>query len=306
MSKRFNIYDEYREKFYRLPKVFFTNQRYIKLSNDAKMAWAILQDRLELSQKNRWIDDNGDFYFIYTNKKLEEILNCSKNKVTSIKKELTNADLLEQIQRGLNKANILYLNKPEVTDEDIYAIDNSEKKESDPSADKESQNKGLRNPKIRDSKLPKIGSQESHNMSPNDTDLSDTDLSDIDEEEYIISKIENNIFYKSLMIFLASKNVSKDLILRIIKECIKQKLYEFRVIDFKKQFEYMAKEIEYGVTYGAFEVYFVNGLKDRVEQAFISKEHMEQEKQKQEEKVHKRDTSIYYNWLVEDGTQQSI
>lgn len=123
-----------------------------------------------------------------------------------------------------------------------------------------------------------------------------------EEEDYIINEIDKNIFYKSLMIFLSSKNVTKELTLRIIEECIKQNLYEFRERDYIKQFDHMAKEIEFGVTYGAFEVYFVNGLKDRVEQAFISKEHMEQERQQQQEKLQKRDTSFYYNWLEEDGS----
>ncbi|HCX8974559.1 TPA: replication initiator protein A, partial [Staphylococcus aureus] len=49
--KLYNINEEYREKFYQIPKVFFTNPKYIKLSNDAKMAWGILRDRLDLSIK---------------------------------------------------------------------------------------------------------------------------------------------------------------------------------------------------------------------------------------------------------------
>ncbi len=36
-EQRFNIQQQYRQKFYQLPKVFFTNDKYIKLSNDAKI-----------------------------------------------------------------------------------------------------------------------------------------------------------------------------------------------------------------------------------------------------------------------------
>ncbi|MGU3127290.1 replication initiator protein A [Staphylococcus aureus] len=53
--KVYNINEEYREKLYQIPKVFFTNPKYIKLSNDAKMAWGILRDRLDLSIKNGWL-----------------------------------------------------------------------------------------------------------------------------------------------------------------------------------------------------------------------------------------------------------
>lgn len=64
--KLYNINEEYREKFYQIPKVFFTNPKYIKLSNDAKMAWGILRDRLDLSIKNGWVDSKtGNIYFYY-------------------------------------------------------------------------------------------------------------------------------------------------------------------------------------------------------------------------------------------------
>lgn len=66
-EQRFNIQQQYREKFYQLPKVFFTNEKYMELSNDAKIAYALLKDRLELSIKNNWFDKNGDIFFIFTN-----------------------------------------------------------------------------------------------------------------------------------------------------------------------------------------------------------------------------------------------
>lgn len=44
----FNIKEIQKEKFYQLPKVFFTNPKYVNLSNDAKITWSILRDRLDL------------------------------------------------------------------------------------------------------------------------------------------------------------------------------------------------------------------------------------------------------------------
>lgn len=123
----FNIKEIQKEKFYRLPKVFFTNPKYTKLSNDAKITWSILRDRLDLSIKNNWIDENGDIFFIYTNEKLKKILNISSpNKLSKIKKELTRADLFSQVRVGLNKPNKLYLKKPEVTKADVYCISKQE------------------------------------------------------------------------------------------------------------------------------------------------------------------------------------
>ena len=123
----FNIKEIQKEKFYQLPKVFFTNPKYTNLSNDAKITWSILRDRLDLSIRNNWIDKNGDIFFIYTNEKLKSILNISSpNKLSKIKKELTQADLFNQIRVGLNKPNKLYIKKPEVTEADVYYISQQE------------------------------------------------------------------------------------------------------------------------------------------------------------------------------------
>ncbi|HDD0732944.1 replication initiator protein A [Staphylococcus xylosus] len=123
----FNIKEIQKEKFYQLPKVFFTNPKYTKLSNDAKITWSILRDRLDLSIRNNWVDKNGDIFFIYTNEKLKSILNISSpNKLSKIKKELTQADLFSQIRVGLNKPNKLYIKKPEVTEADVYYISQQE------------------------------------------------------------------------------------------------------------------------------------------------------------------------------------
>ncbi|NWN86818.1 MAG: replication initiator protein A [Staphylococcus sp.] len=123
----FNIKEIQKEKFYQLPKVFFTNPKYTKLSNDAKITWSILRDRLDLSIRNNWIDENGDIFFIYTNEKLKSILNISSpNKLSKIKKELTQVDLFSQIRVGLNKPNKLYIKRPEVTEADIYHITQQE------------------------------------------------------------------------------------------------------------------------------------------------------------------------------------
>lgn len=122
-NRFFTLEQEVGERFFRIPKVFFTNEKYkTGLSNDSKIAYAILRDRLELSIKNNWVDNTGNIYFIYTITELEQILNCGNKKINNIKKELEKVNLLFQKRQGLNKPNRLYLLKPEVTKEDIYEI----------------------------------------------------------------------------------------------------------------------------------------------------------------------------------------
>ena len=45
--------------FYRVPKVLFTNDRFKYLSAEAKTLYGILLDRVPLSAKNGWIDEQN-------------------------------------------------------------------------------------------------------------------------------------------------------------------------------------------------------------------------------------------------------
>jgi len=122
----FTLQEQYGMKYYQMPKVFFTNEKYKKLSNDAKILYALLHERLQISIKNKWIDSSDSLYFIYTNQKLSEILNVSPRKITTIKKELMDASLLDQKQKSFNAPFHLYLMKPEITAADIYLINQTE------------------------------------------------------------------------------------------------------------------------------------------------------------------------------------
>ncbi|MHC5250404.1 replication initiator protein A [Enterococcus sp. LJL90] len=115
-----NIQDIYGELFFKFPKALLYGQKYKNLSNDAKIAYIILKDRLEYSIQNNWVDENQQVYFIFTNDELQGLLNCAKPKVIKIKKELEEAHLLKQIQQGLNKPNKLYLANLDVQSHEVY------------------------------------------------------------------------------------------------------------------------------------------------------------------------------------------
>ncbi|WP_195435786.1 replication initiator protein A [Enterococcus hirae] len=120
----------YREKYYQMPKVFFTNEKYMDLSNDAKIAYMLLKDRFDYSVKNNWVDSDDNIFFIFTVEELMKLLQCREGKVSKIKKELEKAGLLKQKRGRINKRdgkiesmpNLLYLGKPEVTNQDVFKI----------------------------------------------------------------------------------------------------------------------------------------------------------------------------------------
>ncbi|WP_457787029.1 replication initiator protein A, partial [Staphylococcus aureus] len=182
-EQRFNIQQQYREKFYQLPKVFFTNEKYMQLSNDAKIAYALLKDRLELSIKNNWFDENGDIFFIFTNENLKTILNCHDGKLTKIKKELSKADLLEQVRCGQGKPNKLYLKNPTITKEDVYELKKQEETSVEPSNDAEMRKSHFLKCENRISRNAEIAQQEMRKSHTNDTDLSNTEYIDTDNND---------------------------------------------------------------------------------------------------------------------------
>ncbi|WP_368909177.1 replication initiator protein A [Staphylococcus epidermidis] len=176
----FTITEQYREKFYQLPKVFFTNDNYKKLSNDAKISYAILKDRLDLSIQNNWVDQDGNIYFIYTVKQLEDILNCGNQKVSKIKKELEKVNLLIQKRQGLNKPNLLYLLKPEIQKSDIYTSHEESENKSNSLQDKEMLKSHVRKCENHTSGNVKITRQDMLKSHASDTDTSHTHTSDTD------------------------------------------------------------------------------------------------------------------------------
>ena len=52
-------YEAEQFSFYRIPKLLFTDNRFAGISTDAKLLYGILLDRMSLSMKNGWHDDQG-------------------------------------------------------------------------------------------------------------------------------------------------------------------------------------------------------------------------------------------------------
>ncbi|WP_436943317.1 replication initiator protein A, partial [Staphylococcus xylosus] len=174
MSRK-NIKNQASQNFYMLHKVLFINEKYKKLSDSAKVTYAILNDRVSLSIKNNWIDQNGDIYFIFTNENLQEVLDKSKNTITKIKKELQEVGLLEQVKTGFNRPNKLYLHEIETNINIEKEIQNSTSNNDESSDSKESQIMGVQSPKQWEPRIPNNGSPESQNLDSNNTDLNNTD-----------------------------------------------------------------------------------------------------------------------------------
>ena len=99
-------------KFYKMPRALFESKEYQNLSIKAKTMYMLLFDRLDLSVKNGWTDEQGYTYQYYTIEQFMIDLGCSNRVVVKTKKELADNDLLKEAQQGANKPNRLYLGVP--------------------------------------------------------------------------------------------------------------------------------------------------------------------------------------------------
>ena len=106
--------------FYRVPRLMIKDERFKGLSSDAKLLYGLMLDRMSLSMKNGWLDDENRAYIIYTIDNIREDLGCSKEKAVKVLAELDankGIGLVEKIRRGLGKPDIIYVKNFIIQDE---------------------------------------------------------------------------------------------------------------------------------------------------------------------------------------------
>ena len=153
------FYEEESEQFafYRIPKVLFTDERFRRISTSAKVLYGLLLDRVSLSEKNRWFDEQGRIYIYYTLESIQANLLCANEKATKLLKELERYGLIERTVQGLCKPNRIY----------VKNFIRSRKT-------------GLRNHENRESGVTNSVSLESRKSNGNNTDITKTEYSDTD------------------------------------------------------------------------------------------------------------------------------
>ena len=98
--------------FYRVPRLLIKDERFKGLSSDAKLLYGLMLDRMSLSMKNGWLDEENRAYIIYTLDNVMEDLGCAKATCVKIMKELDSDNgigLIEKKRRGLGKPDIIYV-----------------------------------------------------------------------------------------------------------------------------------------------------------------------------------------------------
>ena len=193
--------------FYRIPKVLFTAECFKSLSCEAKVLYGLLLDRMSLSIKNRWFDEEDRVYIIFTVEDVMELLNCSRQKAIKNLAELDSEKgigLIEKKRLGLGRPNVIYVKN--------FII-----KEGPEHEEKE-----LRFSKSNDTDI-------------NKTDLSDTEFSeteysktDFNDTESSVSAIHPNLIQSNLSISCTEPDVmgEMDAYRDIIREHISYECFQ--------------------------------------------------------------------------------
>lgn len=98
--------------FYRVPRLLIKDERFKGLSSDAKLLYGLMLDRMALSMKNGWLDDENRAYIIYTVDNMMEDLGCARATCVKVLKELDSDNgigLIEKKRRGQGKPDIIYV-----------------------------------------------------------------------------------------------------------------------------------------------------------------------------------------------------
>lgn len=192
--------------FYRIPKQLFTSEYFKEISCEAKILYGLMLDRVSLSIKNQWMDEENRAYIYFTIEDCMELLGCGRNKAVKCMKELdseTGIGLIEKRRQGFGKSNIIYVKNFTVVEERAIEEKKDDTEVSNVNYDK-FENETSRSP---ESKLQEVPKSNLNNTKYNNTKKSETEsiypsedlhMSEIDRMEHYRSLIEDNIRYLDL------------------------------------------------------------------------------------------------------------
>lgn len=173
----FHDYESEQFAFYRIPKVLFTDEYFRNLSSDAKVLYGLMLDRMALSIRNNWVDNEGKVYIIFTLEQVMEYMNCGKDKGVKILAELDTdkgIGLIERVKRGLGKPTIIYVKSFVYRKEKVLD-----------SAENDNRSQEVGKAEVKSSEKPKSGSRKNRSLEfgktdPNNTNYNYTDISNTD------------------------------------------------------------------------------------------------------------------------------
>ena len=95
--------------FIMMPKSLFTDPYYAEVSNEAKIVYALMLERLKLSIANGWFDENNRPYIYYKAKQIMKDLHCQTQKCAKLVSELEARGLIRKEKQGIGMPDRIYV-----------------------------------------------------------------------------------------------------------------------------------------------------------------------------------------------------
>ena len=183
--------------FYRIPKALFTDDYFKNLSSDAKILYGLMLDRMSLSIKNQWFDDQNRAYIYFSIEDIMELLNCGRNKAIKSMQELddeTGIGLIEKRRQGFGKVNIIYVKSfmpghTKTEKQEIEQVEFTKQTSGEEMQSTEVSNVNFKKSQKQTSRSPENKLLEVYISNPNNTNLSDTEMNE-NKSDLIISADE--------------------------------------------------------------------------------------------------------------------
>lgn len=99
------------DSYIQVPKEFFKNPHYRNLSSNAKIMYALIRDRMWVSNKNGWVNDKDEIYLIFAQSEMEGLMQIAHSTCSKTMKELENHSLIERVRRGLGLPDFIFVGK---------------------------------------------------------------------------------------------------------------------------------------------------------------------------------------------------
>ena len=100
--------------FYRIPRQLIVGPEFKHVSTDAKLLYGLMLDRMGLSARNGWYDEENRVFIYYQLDEIKEALNCGNDKAVKLLAELDSGKgigLIQRVKQGQGKPAMIYVKR---------------------------------------------------------------------------------------------------------------------------------------------------------------------------------------------------
>lgn len=112
-TQRFTVTAETNATYYQMPRWLMQYAADKYLCCESVVLYTIMLDRVRMSRANGWQNENGEVYIYFKREQMMQLLNCKKDKLSRVLRELVNNNLLDLEKGGMYHASRLYLRYPD-------------------------------------------------------------------------------------------------------------------------------------------------------------------------------------------------